>query len=149
MPELRDIASLCVALVFMIAALTLLAVVAMLLPGMQRLWEPTVEWSFTRYSLIPLVVLTSVAIGYREEIFYRAYLTVRGEELGLHPTAIVCGSSALFAVGHLYQGWAGFITAFAIGATLGFAFIWKRSLHGIALAHGLYNAAVLLMSAQR
>jgi membrane protease YdiL (CAAX protease family) len=61
---------------------------------------------------------------------------------------IIGGSSLLFSVGHLYQGWAGFITAFVIGATLGVVFAWRRSLHGIAVAHGLYNAMVLFVASQ-
>jgi CAAX protease family protein len=147
-PKMADVVSLFISVVLLVGALSILTLVAALFPDNSALWEPGVQWSLSRYELVPLVIVSSIAIGYREEIFYRAYLYVRGEELGLHPIAIVGGSTVLFAVGHLYQGWAGFITAFLIGAILGVMFAWRRSLHGIAIAHGLYNAMVLVVSLQ-
>ena len=147
-PKMADVVSLAVALVLLVGALSILTAVATLFPDHPAVWEPTVKWSFSRYELMPLVVVSSIAIGYREEIFYRAYMWVRGKEAGLHPAVIIGGSSLLFSVGHLYQGWAGFITAFVIGATLGVVFAWRRSLHGIAIAHGLYNTMVLFVASQ-
>jgi CAAX protease family protein len=148
LPKMADVVTLFIATLLLVGTLSILTLVASLFPDQSAVWEPAVKWSLSRYELLPLVVVTSIAIGYREEIFYRAYMYVRGEELGLHPAAIVGGSTLLFAVGHLYQGWAGFITAFVIGAVFGVTFAWRRSLHGIAIAHGLYNAMVLFVSLQ-
>ena len=145
-PRMADVVTFAIAAALLLGALTVLTTVSALLPERSAFWEPAVEWSFSRLELLPLVVLTSIAVGYREEIFYRAYLFARGEELHLHPAVVIAGSSMLFAAGHLYQGWAGFIVSFVIGATFGAVFAWRRSLHAIAIAHGLYNAMVLLMS---
>ncbi|MBU8914231.1 MAG: CPBP family intramembrane metalloprotease [Spirochaetales bacterium] len=145
-PRMADVITLAMAAALLFGALTVLTVVGSLMPEQSALWEPAVKWSFTRYELLPLVVLSSIAVGYREEIFYRAYMIARGEEIHLHPAVVVGGSSLLFAAGHLYQGWAGFIVSFVIGATFGAVFAWRRSLHGIAIAHGLYNTLVLLVS---
>ena len=143
-PRPADVVTLAMTVALLFAALSILTVVGSLMPERSVLWEPTVKWSFTRNELLPLVIVTSMAVGYREEIFYRAYLFVRGEEVNLHPAAVVGGSSVLFAAGHLYQGWAGFIIALVIGATFGAIFAWRRSLHAVAMAHGLYNILVLL-----
>ncbi len=145
-PRLADVVTLAMAVALLFGALTILTVVGSLMPEHSALWEPAVKWSFTRNELLPLVVLASIAVGYREEIFYRAYMFARGEEINLHPAVVVGGSSVLFAVGHLYQGWVGFIVALVIGATFGAVFAWRRSLHGIAIAHGLYNTLVLVAS---
>jgi len=143
-PAFSDLVSLLIALVTLGAALALVSLVVSLFPGDGSIWDPTVKWRFSRRELIPLVIVSSLAVGYREEIFYRSYLTVRGREIGLSPPVIVAASSLLFAAGHWYQGLAGFVTALVIGAALGVVFLWRGSLHGVAVAHGLYNAAVLL-----
>lgn len=145
-PEPADFVTLAVAVALLFGALTILSVVGSLMAERKALWEPVVKWSFTRYELLPFVVLSTMAVGYREEIFYRAYMFARGEEINLHPVVVVAGSSVLFAAGHFYQGWAGFIVALVIGGTFGAVFAWRRSLHAIAIAHGLYNTLVLLAS---
>ena len=146
-PRLADVVTLVMTAALLFGALTILKAASSLMPEQTALWEPAVKWSFTRFELLPLVVLSSMAVGYREEIFYRAYMIARGDDLNLHPAIVVGGSSLLFAAGHLYQGWVGFIVSFVIGATFGAVFAWRRSLHGIAIAHGLYNTLVLLTSA--
>lgn len=103
-------------------------------------------WSFSRPEILPLVVLSSVAVGYREEIFYRSYLFTRATELRVPPAATIVGSSLLFAVGHLYQGIAGFVVTALLGAVLGLFYHRSQSLHAVAIGHGLYNAAVLVLS---
>lgn len=101
-------------------------------------------WSFSEPALVPLVLVSSLVIAYREEVFYRAYWLTRLGESGVAQTRAVVGSALLFAVGHLYQGAAA--TAFAAIMGIGLSFVWlrTRSLHGIGVAHGLYNAIVLL-----
>lgn len=108
--------------------------------------EPTVDWSFERTELIPLALVSTLAIGYREEIFYRAYIADRASEAGLDRRVALAAGAVLFAAGHLYQGVAGFVVALAIGLVLAEVYVRTGSLHGIAVAHGLYNFMVLLSS---
>ncbi|MFW5743612.1 MAG: CPBP family intramembrane glutamic endopeptidase [Spirochaetota bacterium] len=108
--------------------------------------EPTVDWSFERTELIPIALVSTLAIGYREEIFYRAYIADRAPEAGVDQRIARAAGALLFAAGHLYQGVAGFIVALAIGFVLAEVYLRTRSLHGIAIAHGLYNFMVLLAS---
>jgi len=107
---------------------------------------PTVAWSFERRELIPLALVSTLTIGYREEIFYRAYIADRAEEADVDVRAALAVGALLFATGHLYQGIMGFVLSLAIGLVLGAVYYRTRSLHGIAVAHGLYNFAVLLLS---
>jgi membrane protease YdiL (CAAX protease family) len=53
----------------------------------------------------------------------------------------------LFSVCHLYEGPWGFLNAAISGILLAFIFLRYRSIHGIALAHGLYNVFVYAMNA--
>jgi len=108
--------------------------------------EPTVDWSFERTELIPVALVSTLAIGYREELFYRAYIADRAPEAGLDRRLALAAGAVLFAAGHLYQGVAGFVVALAIGLVLAEIYLRTRSLHGIAVAHGLYNFMVLIAS---
>ena len=102
-------------------------------------------WQFTNKGLIPLIFLTCMVTGYSEELFFRSYLitefNLQGKEI-----YTVIGTSLIFALGHVYQGLPGFLGTFAIGFFLASIFVRKRRLHTIAIAHGLYNFTVLIIS---
>ncbi len=102
-------------------------------------------WEFNNWKLIPLIFITCLTTGYGEELFFRSYLTtefhIQGKEL-----YVITGTSLLFALGHIYQGLPGFLGTFAIGIFLASIFVRKRKLHSIAIAHGLYNFTVLIIS---
>ena len=95
----------------------------------------------------PLSFLFCLVTGYREEIFFRSYLLTRFSSLGLAPVVAALASAILFAAGHAYQGIGGAIFALAQGVVLALAFHLSRRLHILAIAHGLYNFGVLLLSA--
>ena len=103
-------------------------------------------WQFNNLSLIPLIFITCLATGYSEELFFRSYLLSEFNLPG-NQKQIIIGTSFIFAAGHVYQGLAGFLGTFAIGIFLASIFIRKRRLHSIAIAHGLYNFTVLMISA--
>lgn len=102
-------------------------------------------WKFDNKEIIPLIFLTCMATGYSEELFFRSYLLTEFHLPGKEIYAVI-GSSLLFALGHIYQGLPGFLGTFAIGIFLASIFVRKRKLHTIAIAHGLYNFAVLIIS---
>lgn len=105
------------------------------------------RFRFGNTALLPLALLSSLAIAYREEAFFRAYLLTRFEQLSLNPVAGVLLAAAAFSLGHLYQGFGGALVAFVLGGYLGWIYIRRRSVHIVAVAHGLYNFAVLTASA--
>jgi len=96
--------------------------------------------------LAPLVLLASLAIGYGEELFFRAYLIRRLGQAGLPPPWAALASTLAFGSAHGLQGLPGLVVA----ALLGLWFTWRwlkgRNLHEIALGHALYDAAVMAIA---
>ena len=90
------------------------------------------------------LALLSLVTGYREELFYRCYLVTRLAALGLPGSAAVAVAALVFGFGHLYQGPAA--VALAVAQAVAFGILLRRgqSLHALALAHALYNFAVLV-----
>lgn len=145
-PDSGDLVPAVLALMGVLVVVWMISLLAGLIAAGNGPIEPVVDWSFERWELVPLVLISTLAIGYREEIFYRAYLTDRAEEADVDPRLALGGGALLFAAGHFYQGIMGFVIALAIGLLLGGVYYRTRSLHGIAVAHGLYNFLVLLGS---
>jgi membrane protease YdiL (CAAX protease family) len=103
------------------------------------------------------VIAGSLSAGYLEETYFRVYLLRRlpglfqgktaehvfsRENLGRIPFPVL-----LFAFCHIYEGPWGFVNALLAGVFLSLVYIKTSSLHGIALAHGLYNITVYLRAA--
>lgn len=87
--------------------------------------------NFVQYCLIAFFFIIA---GYLEELYFRFYLLRKNPK----PSMIIF-STILFVLCHKYQGPAGMFNAACAGLVLSFIFIKSRSLHGIAIAHGLYN----------
>lgn len=142
--RLSDVGSAAIDYVAIVACVAVIGGVASL-AGATDAFDSPVAWSFSRYELVPLLAVSALAIGYREEVFYRAYLFDRAAELGLQPATTIVAGALLFAVGHLYQGVSGFVVALVVGVVIGMLYAHQRSLHAIAIAHGAYNLTVLLL----
>ena len=100
---------------------------------------------------IALVVLSSCANGFAEEIAMRSYLLVRiGELCGSIVVAAVL-TTILFAAYHSYQGRYGIVSALAIGAVFATYFVVTKRFWPVAIAHALMDivglAALLTQSA--
>ncbi|WP_455382231.1 CPBP family intramembrane glutamic endopeptidase [Salinispira pacifica] len=104
------------------------------------------SWNLSNPAIIPLILLSSLAIGYREELFFRAYLITRLDQMRIAPAVAVGVSALLFAVGHLYEGIAGALTALVSGLFLALIYLRGRNLHQVALSHALYNFVALILS---
>ena len=81
----------------------------------------------------------SIASGYREELFYRAYLLGSCRQRGAPMAAAVAASVILFAWGHAYQGPAGMAAAAFSGLFLALAWTRGISVHALAWGHAAYN----------
>jgi membrane protease YdiL (CAAX protease family) len=90
-----------------------------------------------------------ISAGYLEESFFRFYLLSKREELGLGPSRAALVSTLLFSLCHVYEGPWGFLNAALAGTALAFVFLRYSSLHGIALAHGLYNLFAYVFAARQ
>jgi len=103
------------------------------------------RWGLQGAAQIPVAVLFGLTAGYREEFFFRAYLLGRLDELGLALPAAVAVSTAVFCLGHVYEGPLAVAVTAALGLVLAAAWLRRRSLHVVAIAHGLYNTLVLCL----
>ncbi len=107
------------------------------------------RWRLSSASQIPLAFAFGLVAGYREEFFFRSYMLKRLDQMGLHPALAVTVSTLLFCTGHVYQGPLGLATSAGLGVLFATVYLGRRSLHVIAIAHGLYNAIVLCLSLLR
>lgn len=87
--------------------------------------------------LFSLVFITVVAIS--EETIFRGYLLLRFQAILRSPAAALVLSSAVFALGHAYQGSAGVVTVGAMGVLLGMVYLWRGSLIAPVVMHFLQN----------
>jgi membrane protease YdiL (CAAX protease family) len=98
----------------------------------------TVEWV--------LLFVTCLLSAYLEESYFRFYLLSKREEFNLNTMSALALSVVLFSICHIYEGPWGFLNAVISGAILGFMFLRYNSLHGIAIAHTLYNISIYIIS---
>jgi membrane protease YdiL (CAAX protease family) len=95
----------------------------------------------------PAVIVLCMGAGYLEESYFRLYLLSRFTAGGLGPWKSLFLSTLLFALCHVYEGPWGVLNAAAAGLILSLIFLRRKSIHGIAWAHGLYNTAVYVTAA--
>ena len=100
----------------------------------------------TAFSWI-ILVISCLSGAYLEESFFRFYLLSKRKELGLGPYRAILVSTLLFSLCHVYEGPWGFLNAALSGILLAYIFLRFRSLHGISIAHALYNILVYALGA--
>jgi membrane protease YdiL (CAAX protease family) len=104
------------------------------------------RWGLLSVAQVPLALVFGLTVGYKEEFFFRSYLLGRLGQLGIPLPIAVIASTALFSLGHLYEGPLAVAMMAALGALFAAVYIRRPNLHVIAIAHGLYNAIVLWLS---
>jgi membrane protease YdiL (CAAX protease family) len=141
---LPDILSALLAFPGLLAVGFLISFIARFFPALPAL--PLLE---APAGFVPWLVLiaASFGTGYLEESYFRLYLFTRFAEAGLGPLKSALVSAALFALCHLYEGPWGALNAFLAGILLFLVFLRRRSLHGLAWAHGVYNIFVYMLYA--
>jgi hypothetical protein len=107
-------------------------------------FEP-VPWRIDNPSVLPLVFITSLVTGYREELFFRSYLINRIGSIGVKQIPVILLAALVFSVGHLYQGAAALLGTFSIGCFLGVLYVRFRNIHMLALGHAFYNFFSLIL----
>ena len=93
-----------------------------------------------------VLCISNICAAYLEESYFRYYLLTRRDEFKLNAASALMLSTALFSICHIYEGPWGFLNAALSGTFLGFIFLRYNSLHGIAIAHGLYNVLVYVLN---
>lgn len=82
-----------------------------------------------------IMLLSSIANGFAEELALRSYLIPRLFQLLGSKLLAVLITSSLFGAYHLYQGILGATSAFVIGIVFGTYFVAKRRFWPVAIAH--------------
>ena len=93
-----------------------------------------------------VVGISCILAAYLEESFFRYYLISKRKELNMGQVQVLIFSTLLFSVCHIYEGPWGFLNSIISGVILAFLFLRYQTLHGIAIAHGLYNIAVYVIN---
>lgn len=94
-----------------------------------------------------ILCVSCILAAYLEESFFRFYLLSKRHDMNLKAPLALFFSTALFSICHIYEGPWGFLNAAIAGLFLGFMFLRYNSIHGIAIAHGLYNIAAYTINA--
>jgi membrane protease YdiL (CAAX protease family) len=143
LPSLQDLFSFLWALPSLILTGFSVSAAASLIPG--RSPGPAIQ---APDSIAGLAVMffSCLSTGYLEESYFRYYLGEKFEEMGLPSWVFMSASTALFTLCHLYEGPWGTMNALLAALILALIYTRFRCVHGLALAHGLYNAAVYLAS---
>jgi hypothetical protein len=95
---------------------------------------------------LAVMFFSCVSTGYLEESYFRYYLGGKIREIGLASWVFMLISGVLFTLCHLYEGPWGTINSMLAALILGLIYIRFHCLHGLALAHGFYNAVVYLVN---
>ena len=88
--------------------------------------------------MLAAVVLVAV-VAVAEETIFRGYLLLRFTALARGTTAAVLLSTAIFSVGHGYEGTLGLATVGVMGLALALVYLWRRSLAASITIHFLQD----------
>ncbi len=87
--------------------------------------------------LLGAMLVAVVAVA--EETIFRGYLILRLRAVTGSTAAAVLLSSLIFAIGHGYEGSAGIVVVFCMGAIFGLIYIWRRNLTAPIAMHFLQD----------
>ena len=94
-------------------------------------------------ALLAVLLVTVVAVA--EETIFRGYLLLRFLPVLRNTAASVLLSSAIFAVGHGYEGSAGLVTVGVIGAVFALVYLWRGSLVAPIVMHFLQDFLTIVL----
>jgi membrane protease YdiL (CAAX protease family) len=86
-----------------------------------------------------LAVLLVSVVAVAEETIFRGYLVLRFQAVLRSTTLAVLLSSAIFAVGHGYEGSAGLLTVGLMGVAYAVVYLWRGSLLAPVVMHFLQD----------
>ena len=86
-----------------------------------------------------LAVILVVIVALAEETIFRGYLLLRFKATTQRPTVTVLLSSAIFSIGHGYEGSAGVVTVGVMGAVFATIYLWRKNLVAPIIMHFLQD----------
>ncbi|MBN1242180.1 MAG: CPBP family intramembrane metalloprotease [Spirochaetales bacterium] len=97
--------------------------------------------------LLPLIALSALSVGWREEALFRVLVPGLLERGGTPKALALAAPLALFALAHLWQGVQGAVSALVLGGILAAARARGSPLRRLALAHAAYDALAMTLLA--
>ncbi len=94
-------------------------------------------------SVLAFVLIAVVAVC--EETIFRGYLILRFKAVTGSMIAAILLSSAIFSLGHGYEGTAGVVTVGAMGAVFAIVYLWRGSLIAPMVMHFLQDFTGILL----
>jgi uncharacterized protein len=95
---------------------------------------------------IALAVVLVIVVAIVEESIFRGYLLLRFMGIGNSPAQAVIMSSLIFSLGHGYEGTAGVMAIFVMGAILAVIYLWRQSLVAPIIIHFLTDFSSIVIS---
>jgi uncharacterized protein len=92
-----------------------------------------------------LAFLLVVVVAVAEETIFRGYLILRFNFLTRSRIAAVLLSSAIFSVGHGYEGAAGVLTVGVLGLAFAAVYLWRRSLVAPIVMHFMQDFIAIVV----
>ncbi len=86
-----------------------------------------------------LALLLVVVVAVAEETIFRGYLILRFQAVTGSAAAAVILSTAIFAIGHAYEGSAGVVAVGAMGLIFALVYLWRGSLTAPMVMHFLQD----------
>lgn len=92
-----------------------------------------------------LGTLLVLVVAFSEEFIFRGYLIRRFSGSGMTTAAAVLLATAVFAVGHGYEGTAGLATVGVMGLGFALVYLWRRSLTASMTLHFLQDLVAIVV----
>jgi membrane protease YdiL (CAAX protease family) len=96
---------------------------------------------------IALALILVLVVAVTEETIFRGYLILRLKTVTASSAAAVVFSSAIFSLGHGYEGAAGVLVVGVIGAVLALIYLWRGSLAAPIVMHLCLDFTALVLPA--
>jgi membrane protease YdiL (CAAX protease family) len=94
-----------------------------------------------------LAFVLVIVVAVVEETIFRGYLISRLRTATGRTGAAVLLSSAIFSLGHGYEGTAGMVSVLALGVILALVYLWRRSLVAPIVMHFLTDFTSIVLAA--
>jgi membrane protease YdiL (CAAX protease family) len=113
-------------------------------------WIPERAFSFLNgpkdFAQLILGLILMMTVAVTEETIFRGYLIKRFQEFTGSKIGALFFSTAIFALGHTYQGFAGVCIVSVLGLIYGLIYFWRGNLIAPITMHFLQNSLGLLIN---
>ncbi len=99
------------------------------------------------FGKVILAFIFMIIVAVAEETIFRGYLLLRFKSVTGRTFLAVVLSSAIFSLGHGYEGVAGMLSVFSLGVVFSAVYLWRGSLVAPIVMHFLIDFSSIAMAA--